>query len=96
MDRGEFTVPENKPSEIEKESLEAHVEICALRYENLQENLSSVKNDVSSIKDDIKALKEAMEEKSSASTDKLFHIGTYIIGGLLTVVGTLVFKMLFH
>lgn len=87
---------ENKTTEIEKESLETHVELCALRYENLKENLITVRDDVSSIKDDLKALKDALEEKSSASTDKLFHVGTYIIGGLLTVCGTLVFKLLFH
>ena len=31
-----------KPSEIEKQSLEAHVEICAVRYSNLETKLSNL------------------------------------------------------
>jgi hypothetical protein len=39
---------------LEKESLEAHVDLCALRYQNLDNRLNSVERKIEDIHKDIK------------------------------------------
>ena len=93
----------NNSSDIERESLSAHVEICTLRYQNLddkisavKEDMTAVKGDVVSIRDDLKDLKDAMENKDHQSTNRLMQIGVGIIGGLLSICGALILKLLTH
>lgn len=40
---------------LERESLEAHVDLCALRYENLDKRLSSVEDKIEDLHKDIKS-----------------------------------------
>lgn len=42
------------PSDIEKENLEAHVELCAIRYKELESRLENIEKKVSSLADAIK------------------------------------------
>lgn len=44
-----------KTTSLEKESLEAHVDLCALRYENLDKRLSSVEDKIEDLHKDIKS-----------------------------------------
>jgi len=92
-------------TELESESLASHVAICSLRYENLDDKLNAVsqnvdekftslKSEISEIKDSVKTLTNALESKTSASNEKWFSIGTYVIGGLLSIVGALALHFL--
>jgi chromosome segregation ATPase len=71
---------------IEKENLEAHVELCAQRYDALEKRLTSVESKISTLQDTI--------EKSSLNTTKIL-IGTAgtIIVAILSLVGVIVTKM---
>lgn len=42
-------------TELEKESLEAHVDLCAIRYEQLDKRLGSVEKKLDQIQSDMKA-----------------------------------------
>ena len=84
---GEINNTNVNVSEVESESLSAHVAICTLRYENLDDKLTNLKSEISEIKDSVKTLTTALEQKSSQSNEKWFSVGTYIIGGLLSIVG---------
>jgi len=66
-------------TELEKENLEAHVDLCALRYEQLDARLGSLEKKVDNIHTDIVA--------GNASMIKVL-IGTAgtIIAGLLSTV----------
>ena len=66
-------------AEIEKENLEAHVELCQQRYEVLERRLGNVEHKVANIHDDL--------NKSHSSLVKVI-IGTSgtIIAGLLSTV----------
>jgi hypothetical protein len=66
-------------SDIEKENLEAHVELCQQRYEVLERRLGNVETKVQDIHEDL--------NKSHASLIKVI-IGTSgtIIAGLLSTV----------
>lgn len=44
----------SKTTALERESLEAHVDLCALRYENLDNRLSNVEDKIEDLHKDIK------------------------------------------
>lgn len=67
------------PTDIEKENLEAHVELCAQRYDNLDKRLTNIENKVNMLQDTI--------EKSHLSMVKVLvgTAGTVIAGVLSTM-----------
>jgi SMC interacting uncharacterized protein involved in chromosome segregation len=65
---------------LEKESLEAHVDLCALRYENLDRRLTNVEIKLDSISDDMKA------GQNSLSKVIIGAAGTIVAGLLSTIV----------
>jgi hypothetical protein len=76
----------SNPTSIEKENLEAHVELCAQRYDALEQRLTSVEGKIITLQDTI--------EKSSLNTIKIL-IGTAgtIIVAILSLVGVIITKM---
>jgi hypothetical protein len=74
------------PTQIEKENLEAHVELCAQRYDALEQRLGSVETKLSALHDTV--------EKSHLSTVKVL-IGTAgtVIVGILSLIGIILTKM---
>jgi uncharacterized protein YlxW (UPF0749 family) len=76
----------SNPTAIEKENLEAHVELCAQRYDALETRLSSVEKKINTLQDTI--------EKSSLNTIKIL-IGTAgtIIVAVLSLLGVILTKM---
>lgn len=74
------------PADIEKESLEAHVELCSIRYGQLESRLSNIESKVAHLQETI--------EKSSLNTIKVL-IGTAgtIIVGMLSMLAVIVTKM---
>lgn len=67
-------------TDIEKENLEAHVELCAQRYDALEKRLSSIETKVSALQDIV--------EKGQLSMIKVLigTAGTVIAGVLSTLV----------
>jgi len=76
----------SNPTRIEKENLEAHVELCAQRYDALEQRMSSVEGKLGTLQDTV--------EKSSLNTIKIL-IGTAgtIIVAMLSLVGLILSKM---
>jgi hypothetical protein len=76
----------SNPTRIEKENLEAHVELCAQRYDALETRLTSVETKISTLQETI--------EKSSLNTIKIL-IGTAgtIIVAVLSLIGVIITKM---
>lgn len=80
-------------TDIEKESLEAHVELCAIRYGNLDKRLENLENRVESIETHVVGIKEAIETSSHGQSKQLIAIGTTIIGVLITAIFGLVMHL---
>lgn len=74
------------PTDIEKENLEAHVELCAQRYHALENRLTSIEGKVASLQETI--------EKSSLNTIKVL-IGTAgtIIVACISLLGVILSKL---
>jgi hypothetical protein len=75
-----------KPTEIEKENLEAHVELCAQRYEALENRMTGVEVKLGTLQQTI--------ESSHLNTIKVL-IGTAgtVIVGMLGTIGVIISKM---
>ena len=78
-----------EPSEIEKKSLEAHVELCAERYRMLELKVETVEKDVSEVKHMVTEVHEIVRRMGEKRNDQLIAWGIGIIGVLLGVVGWL-------
>ena len=67
-------------TQLEKESLEAHVDLCALRYKSLDDRLTKIETKVDEIHDDI------TEGQKSMVKVLIGTAGTIIAGLLSTVI----------
>jgi hypothetical protein len=77
------------PTDIEKKSLEAHVELCAERYRMLEHKLSTVENKVSDIHPILSDLKNMISKFSEKRNDQLIAWGLGIIATLTVTIGWL-------
>lgn len=74
-------------TDIEKKSLEAHVELCAERYRMLELKIENVETDVSSVKTMVSEVHSMMQKMSTERNDQLISWGIGIIGFLVATVG---------
>ena len=77
-------------SDIEKENLEAHVELCAERYKQLNMKLDSLDNKVTAMEGMISEIKNALSEASDKHNRQLITIGTSLIVVLIGAMVTLI------
>ena len=70
--------------DIEKKSLEAHVEICAVRYSNLETKLEHLDNRMDKLEGHIVDIKDSLAKVGSEGNKTLITIGTAIFVALLT------------
>lgn len=69
---------------IEKTNLEAHVELCAERYEKLESKLEAVEKKVEGLETHVLEIKQALAGTGEKQSKQLIAIGTAIISVLLT------------
>jgi hypothetical protein len=67
-------------ADIEKESLETHVELCALRYAQLENRLTSIEDKVGKLGEAI------LDSKNSMTKVLIGTAGTVIAGVLSTLI----------
>lgn len=78
-------------TDIEKKSLEAHVELCAERYNALEDRLTGLDNKITSVSAMVKEVKECVSKMSEKSNDRLISWGVGIIGFLVaSIIGLVV------
>lgn len=74
---------------IERENLEAHVELCAERYAKLETKLEAVEKKVEALEDHIIGIKETLAGAGEKQSRQIIAIGTAIISVLITGIITL-------
>jgi hypothetical protein len=77
-------------TDIEKKSLEAHVELCAERYNQLDQQFRHVDNKISSLEVVIREVHDMVQRMSEKRTDQLIGWGVGIIGALVATTVYLV------
>ena len=77
-------------TDIEKKSLEAHVELCAERYKFLEEKLDSLEQKITGVVTSISSVKSALDHMAVKNNDRLVAWGIGIIGFLVATCGYLI------
>jgi hypothetical protein len=75
----------SSPTDIEKTNLESHVELCALRYDNLEQRLTSIENKVG-------GLQKLIEDSNASMTKVLIGTAGTVVAGVLSVLVVLMTK----
>jgi ABC-type uncharacterized transport system substrate-binding protein len=79
-------------TDIEKKSLEAHVELCAERYRFLENKLETVEATVSNVNDMVVDIRDMMNKIVDKRNDQIIKWGTAIIGSLVASIVYLVMQ----
>ena len=82
-------------TDIEKKSLEAHVELCAERYRALEIQLDSMIVCIDEIKADVKVVHSMVHQMSEQRNNQLIGWGIGVIGFLTATVGWLLATYVF-
>ena len=79
-----------EPTEIEKKSLEAHVELCAERYNGLISQLTNLDTKINNVSAMVKEVKDCVGKLTEKQNDRLINWGVGIIGFLVAgIIGLL-------
>ena len=73
-------------TDIEKKSLEAHVELCAERYSNLENKLEHLDSRMDKLEGHIVDIKDSIGRVGGDSNKTIITIGTAVFVALLTAV----------
>ena len=80
-------------TDIEKKNLEAHVELCAERYKNLDHKLSNLDTRMTVIESHIVDIKESITNKTGGINKQMIAIGTTIVGVMFTAIISLLIHL---
>jgi len=77
-------------TDIEKKSLEAHVELCAERYRHLELKLENLETDVSSVKVTAREIHETVTQMNDQRNNQLLNWAAGSIGVLMAALGYMI------
>jgi hypothetical protein len=77
-------------TEIEKKSLEAHVELCAERYNALEDKMVAMGTNIAHLCEMLQEVKATINGLHEKSTDRIIAWGVGIIGTLIGTIAWLV------
>jgi len=73
----------SETTEIEKKSLEAHVELCAERYNQLEQRFEHVEGKISGLETLLREVHDMVQRMAEKRTDQIINWGIGIIGALV-------------
>jgi len=86
----------SETTEIEKKSLEAHVELCAERYRFLENKLETVEGKIQDLNNVIREVHDMVQTMAEKRTDQIIAWGmgfiTVLVGTLSYLLATYVIK----
>jgi hypothetical protein len=85
----------SETTEIEKKSLEAHVELCAERYTQLEQRFEHVEGKITSLQTLLREVHDMVQRISEKRTDQLISWGVGIIGALIATTVYLLINYVF-
>lgn len=80
----------SEATDIEKKSLEAHVELCAERYTQLEQRFEHVDAKISSLETLLREVHDMVARINEKRTDQIISWGLGIIGALVAVASYLI------
>jgi prefoldin subunit 5 len=85
----------SETTEIEKKSLEAHVELCAERYSSLDIRLDVLADQINKVEQCTEEIKDMLAAHVQKNNDRLIGWGVGIIGLLIGTIGWLMASYVF-
>ncbi len=82
-------------TDIEKKSLEAHVELCAERYRFLEEKLENVETSIDAVNINLSHVRTTVEAMAEKRNDQLLNWGLGLIGLLTSAIAFLLVQYVF-
>ena len=82
-------------TEIEKKSLEAHVELCAERYNQLEQRFEHVDGKISALEILMREVHDMVQRMAEKRTDQIISWGVGIIGALIATTSYLLVQYVF-
>jgi hypothetical protein len=79
----------HEPTDLEKKSLEAHVDLCAQRYRFLESRLQSLDEKVDEQGTVIRAVHDMVQKMGEKRTDQLMNWSMGVGATLLAIIGYL-------
>lgn len=76
-------------TELEKKSLEAHVDLCAQRYRFLEERIAGMDEKIEGVADTVSDVKKSIDKMAEKNNDRLINWGVGIIVFLVGIIGYL-------
>ena len=76
----------SEPTDIEKKSLEAHVELCAERYRLLENKLETLDEKLENVAEAIETVKSSIAAMAEKRNNQLIGWGIGIIGSLTAAI----------
>lgn len=83
----------SSPTNLEKQSLEAHVDLCALRYETLQNKFESVDRRLEVIESKIEEIHSVVNKKDGILIKVIFGATATIIASVLSTLIAIFMKL---
>ena len=80
-------------SRLERENLEAHVDLCAERYRVLEEKFTRLEDKVDDIAESMNKMVEKQASEKSANTKLILGAAATVIMGLLSTVVLLLLNL---
>lgn len=85
----------SETSDIEKKSLEAHVELCAERYRFLETRLTTIDDKIETQGKVVREVHDMVQDMAEKRSDQVMSWGIGVIGTLLAIVGYLLVTYVF-
>lgn len=79
----------SEATDIEKKSLEAHVELCAERYNQLEARFEHVDSKISSLETLMREVHDMVAKINEKRNDQIISWGLGVIGGLIAITAYL-------
>ena len=81
-------------TDLEKENLEAHVELCSERYKSLHNKLSAIDSRLEKHEVVLREVRDAIVKQNDSQQRQMLRWGIAIIGTLATACASLVYMQL--
>ena len=85
----------HEPTDLEKKSLEAHVDLCAQRYRFLESKMEAVEQKIASINSVVGEIHDMMHAMTEKRNDQLLNWSLGIGGTMLAIIGYLLVTYVF-
>ena len=82
-------------TDIEKKSLEAHVELCAERYNQLEQRFEHMDNKINSLEALMREVHDMVAKINEKRNDQIISWGLGVIGGLIAITSYLFVNYVF-